>query len=192
MALSIYQSGLTCPGLKSKSGDGQAVSQVGGRMGLCMGRARGLAGCFGLLAGHKSRCSSSAGHNMLRHSAAAAAAAGSWAEIEVDTRPGISSATRPRRPQQRTQLLLSHLSSFRDMGTAAVECVSGCTCQPSRLDGTTPSRVSIFKTHSVEVRRGGWAGWVGGWVGARVVLYCLAPAALLVTSWRLLAWDGFP
>lgn len=51
----------------------------------------------------------------------------------------------------RTEVHISHLRSYSGMGTADVECVSGCTCQPSILDGTTASRVSVFKTHTFEV-----------------------------------------
>lgn len=72
---------------------------------------------------------------------------GAWAELEVDTRP--AAGTRARR----TSLVLSHLKSYTGMGTAAVECVSGCSCERSTLDGTTPSHVSIFKTHSFKVSR---------------------------------------
>jgi hypothetical protein len=73
---------------------------------------------------------------------------GAWAELEVDTRP--AAGTRARR----TSLVLSHLKSYTGMGTAAVECVSGCSCERSTLDGTTPSHVSIFKTHSFKVGGG--------------------------------------
>lgn len=36
-------------------------------------------------------------------------------------------------------------------GAALVECISGCTCEPSVLDGTSAARVSIFKTHAFTV-----------------------------------------
>lgn len=34
-----------------------------------------------------------------------------------------------------------------------MECVSGCACKPSVLDGTSASRVSVFKVHAFKV---GW------------------------------------
>lgn len=49
-------------------------------------------------------------------------------------------------------MLLSHLRSYSGMGTALVECLSGCQCEPNVLDGTTASRVSVFKVHSFKVR----------------------------------------
>lgn len=64
----------------------------------------------------------------------------------MDTRP------KPGTKARRTSLLLSHLRSYSGMGTAAVECVSGCACDPNTLDGTTASHVSVFKVHSFKVR----------------------------------------
>ena len=92
---------------------------------------------------------------------------------------------RPPPLPQSTQVLLSHLSSFRGMGTAAVECVSGCTCQPSTLDGTTSSRVSIFKSHSFKVRWGAvrWEGAVR--CGGRVV-FTATSRHLVLPSRRIL------
>ena len=42
---------------------------------------------------------------------------------------------------------LAYLSSYVNMGKAAVTCVSGCTCEPSTLDGHTTekhSQVRVF------------------------------------------------
>lgn len=81
---------------------------------------------------------------------------GSWAELEVDTRlrgaAGAGAAARPPGRGGGTRVLLSHLRSYSGMGTALVECLSGCQCEPNVLDGTTASRVSVFKVHSFKVR----------------------------------------
>lgn len=62
----------------------------------------------------------------------------------------------------RTEVHLSHLRSYSGMGTADIECLSGCACEPSVLDGTTASRVSVFKVHAFRVRRVlGMRGWRG-------------------------------
>lgn len=39
---------------------------------------------------------------------------------------------------------LSHLASYEGMGTALVECKSGCKCEPSILDGTWGRDASLF------------------------------------------------
>lgn len=82
--------------------------------------------------------------------------AGSWVELEVDTRQlpgqaprGGSSLAGPSGAQ--AAVLVGHLRSYVGMGTAAVECRSGCSCRPSILDGTSASRVSVFKIHSFKV-----------------------------------------
>jgi len=41
------------------------------------------------------------------------------------------------------QVSLSYLKSYRGMGTADVECVSGCQCEPQLLDGTWETEVSL-------------------------------------------------
>lgn len=72
---------------------------------------------------------------------------GAWAELEVDTRAHDSS------DQQDTLVWLSHLRSYQGMGTARVRCVSGCTCQISKLDGTWQMRHSLFWFHRFQVSR---------------------------------------
>jgi len=39
---------------------------------------------------------------------------------------------------------LSHLASYQGMGTALVECVSGCKCERNILDGTWGREASLF------------------------------------------------
>ncbi|KAL4422911.1 hypothetical protein ABPG75_009108 [Micractinium tetrahymenae] len=79
---------------------------------------------------------------------------GSWVEIEVDTRPcagqppGAANCTLAA---AQAAVLLGHLRSYAGMGTAAIQCRSGCSCRPSTLDGTSASRASVFKIHSFKV-----------------------------------------
>ncbi|EFN58310.1 hypothetical protein CHLNCDRAFT_142315 [Chlorella variabilis] len=63
---------------------------------------------------------------------------GAWAELELDTRPEEEGAGGD------TVVWLAHLRSYRGMGTALIECVSGCTCAPAKLDGTWQRRASLF------------------------------------------------
>lgn len=49
---------------------------------------------------------------------------------------------------------LSHLASYQGMGTARVECVSGCKCDPSWLDGTWDRQASLFTILRFHVRPG--------------------------------------
>ncbi len=64
--------------------------------------------------------------------------AGCWAELELDTLQGSSHG------EGETLLWLSHLRSYAGMGAARAECVSGCTCNPTTLEGTWEQRVSLF------------------------------------------------
>ena len=71
--------------------------------------------------------------------------AGAWAELELDTRAHDNS------DKQDTLVWLSHLRSYKGMGTARVQCVSGCMCKPSKLDGTWQMRFSLFWFHRFQV-----------------------------------------
>lgn len=80
--------------------------------------------------------------------------AGSWVEIEVDTRPRpaqSASGSNHSLAGAQAVVLVGHLRSYVGMGAAAVDCRSGCTCRPSTLDGTSASRASVFKIHSFKV-----------------------------------------
>lgn len=47
---------------------------------------------------------------------------------------------------------LIHLKSFAGMGTAAVECVSGCSCTRRTLDGTWDTPASLQQMRKFTVR----------------------------------------
>ncbi|PRW45267.1 hypothetical protein C2E21_6426 [Chlorella sorokiniana] len=72
---------------------------------------------------------------------------GDWAELEVDTRASDGS------PPANTYIWLSHLASYQGMGTALVECVSGCKCERSILDGTWGREASLFTVMRFHVTR---------------------------------------
>lgn len=87
--------------------------------------------------------------------------AGAWAELELDTRLSNSKSRGgdgSSAKAARTAVHLSHLRSYEKMGTADVECVGGCSCEPSVLDGTHSDHTSVFIVHSVEVRGCGDCG----------------------------------
>lgn len=87
--------------------------------------------------------------------------AGAWAELELDTRPEEEGAGGD------TVVWLAHLRSYRGMGTALIECVSGCTCAPAKLDGTWQRRASLFWMTrfivSAALPAGPLIGWQAPW-----------------------------
>lgn len=58
----------------------------------------------------------------------------------------------------RSQVLIGHLASYEGMGQAEVECVSGCECETTVLDGWWERHASLQVMHTVMVRlrRHGW------------------------------------
>ena len=85
--------------------------------------------------------------------ASCSALQGAWAELEVDSRSAAAHGE--------TQVWLSHLRSYQGMGTARIECKSGCTCTPTLLDGTWNRRASLFWITRLYVRphaQGGGGG----------------------------------
>lgn len=42
-------------------------------------------------------------------------------------------------------IYLTHLKSYEGMGTASVECVSGCKCGKTLLDGTWETQSSLMQ-----------------------------------------------
>lgn len=116
---------------------------------------------------------------------------GDWAELEIDTRASDGSphtdtyvwcvlaadslagastrlAAHPRLPIAMCRL--SHLSSYAGMGTARVECVSGCKCATDRLDGTWLRQASLFTIMRFHVGAAAWL--VGQGRGARAQACC--------------------
>ena len=102
--------------------------------------------------------------------------------MEVDTRAGQrdgASATE----LQTARLHLSYLKSYTNMGTALVDCVSGCSCDPQSFTTLWEVKQSILKVHIFEVgaavpgclslRTGG--GW---WHVHLLSLIMLLPPAL--------------
>ncbi|KAL4447553.1 hypothetical protein ABPG75_004772 [Micractinium tetrahymenae] len=67
---------------------------------------------------------------------------GSWAEMEFDSETGFVDLTGDG-TDDKAQVSLSYLKSYRGMGTAQVACVSGCDCEPQLLDGTWEAEVSL-------------------------------------------------
>ena len=54
------------------------------------------------------------------------------------------------------------------MGVARVECRSGCSCEPSRLDGTWGRQVSLQQIHMFKVGAGRLLGLLAGRVCTRL------------------------
>lgn len=92
--------------------------------------------------------------------------------------PSLSGAARLHRldshaahPAARFCRRLSHLASYQGMGTALVQCVSGCKCEQSILDGTWGRDASLFTVMRFHVR--------GIWLAANGCLVLNAGHALL-------------
>ena len=65
--------------------------------------------------------------------------------VDRGTRASAASLIRP-------YVALDHLTSWRGMGRARIECVAGCTCAPTVLDGHLPDeRASLRSMHTFEV-----------------------------------------
>lgn len=78
--------------------------------------------------------------------------------IRKRTEPAVLAPALPRR--------LSHLASYQGMGTAAVECVSGCRCKRNVLDGTWERDASLFTIMRFHVGAGfhvAVAFWLAAW-----------------------------
>jgi hypothetical protein len=62
----------------------------------------------------------------------------------------------PKEEGGMSQILIGHLASYEGMGKARVQCVSGCECKESVLDGWWERHASLQVMHTVMVRpRGG-------------------------------------
>lgn len=67
---------------------------------------------------------------------------GHWAELEFDSRP---TADTEDGVGGEASIYLTHLKSYEGMGTASVECVSGCKCGKTLLDGTWETQSSLMQ-----------------------------------------------
>ncbi|GAB4813470.1 hypothetical protein N2152v2_000516 [Parachlorella kessleri] len=77
---------------------------------------------------------------------------GAWAELAVDTREDTTSnLTAPVGPAIKTIVILGYLRSYESMGSAQVECVSGCTCDSAKLEGTWDRRATLMQMHEIWV-----------------------------------------
>lgn len=72
-----------------------------------------------------------------------ATAPGAWAELEVDTTTEVKGDL----ASETNDVVLTHLISYEHMGKATVECVSGCTCETTELEGYTHEQVSLTSLH---------------------------------------------
>lgn len=68
-------------------------------------------------------------------------------ELEVNTEE-----TAGQQGSREATVHLGYLRSYERMALARVECVSGCACQPSLVDGLWEQRVSLQQMHSFAVR----------------------------------------
>ncbi|KAI7846460.1 hypothetical protein COHA_000070 [Chlorella ohadii] len=68
---------------------------------------------------------------------------GSWAELEVDTTTGMQGDL----AAEQNDVMLTHLISYEHMGKAKVECISGCTCEPTEFNGHVQDKVSLTALH---------------------------------------------
>lgn len=66
-------------------------------------------------------------------------------------------------PRSSTPLFLPP-HSYSGMGLAGVECVAGCECRPSAIDGFWATKVSLTQMHAFRVRwnSGSDSAWHGG------------------------------
>ncbi len=77
--------------------------------------------------------------------------AGSTAELLFDSRADASSSDASPDDKARATVYLSHLKGYKRMGTAWVECVEGCECERSVLDGTWAQQATLMQIHSFKV-----------------------------------------
>ena len=76
---------------------------------------------------------------------------GSVAELLFDSRADASSDDVSPADKARATVYLSHLKGYKRMGTAWVECVEGCECERSVLDGTWAQQATLMQIHSFKV-----------------------------------------
>eukprot|EP00887_Chlorella_sp_A99_P000046 scaffold16.g46.t1 len=71
--------------------------------------------------------------------------AGAWAELEIDTRETEAGGVEPRQP---ATVYLGYIRSWRGMGRARVECMRGCRCEPTTIDGAWRRKATLRQTHT--------------------------------------------
>lgn len=100
------------------------------------------------------------------------------AELLFDSRADASSDDASPADKARATVYLSHLKGYKRMGTAWVECVAGCECERSVLDGTWAQQATLMQIHSFKV---GGAGVLGG--AATSGLQQMGSALLVGSAW---------
>eukprot|EP00887_Chlorella_sp_A99_P003432 scaffold7.g3432.t1 len=88
---------------------------------------------------------------------------GAWAELLIDTRESSSadgggkagSGKKGSGGGHATTVHLGHLKSYQHMGRARVECVAGCRCQPSTLEGAWERKATLQAQHSFQATQAG-------------------------------------
>ncbi|GAB4816347.1 hypothetical protein N2152v2_003393 [Parachlorella kessleri] len=76
---------------------------------------------------------------------------GHWAELTFDAREDPTRSQESDASLKATRVILGYLKSYESMGSAAVECVNGCECERTTLDGTWARKATLFQMHEFEV-----------------------------------------
>ena len=76
---------------------------------------------------------------------------GSWFKVKTDTRAPKVHEGKDTPADERTVIVLMVLTSYEHQGIIGIECVAGCTCQPTRFDAHTTDKYSIMKPHAFAV-----------------------------------------
>lgn len=77
----------------------------------------------------------------------------------MDTREDASDKVLPANAPL-VSLMLGHLKSYESMGAAYVQCVSGCACNDSVIEGTWDRRATLMQMHEFKVGVGEGRGLV--------------------------------
>ncbi|EFN58305.1 expressed protein [Chlorella variabilis] len=77
---------------------------------------------------------------------------GAWVELEISTQQerAVEGAQKADAPTRHATVHLGYLRSYVHMALARAECTSGCTCEPTYLDGLWAQRSSLTQIHSFE------------------------------------------
>lgn len=88
-------------------------------------------------------------------------------ELEISTQQerAVEGAQKADAPTRHATVHLGYLRSYVHMALARAECTSGCTCEPTYLDGLWAQRSSLTQIHSFEASPAAvCAGSVAGWL----------------------------